>query len=79
MKVIHNKSKCIGCGSCVAVCPDFFELAEEGKAHLKKSEFDEKNQEESLEVEKKGCFQDAADVCPVQCIKFEDKKEENND
>jgi len=23
-KVIHEKDKCIGCGACVAVCPDFW-------------------------------------------------------
>lgn len=72
MKIVHKKKQCIGCGSCVAICPDFFELDEEGKAHLKNSSLDEKSGEESLEIEKKGCCQDAVDVCPVQCIKIEE-------
>jgi ferredoxin len=70
MKVVYKLNKCIGCGSCAAVCPDFFELDEEGKAHLKNSSFDKDRQEESLTVDKKDCFQDAADACPVQCIKI---------
>ncbi len=72
MRVIYKKEKCIGCGSCVAVCPDFFELDEEGKAHLKKSTLAENSQEETLEIKQKGCLQDAVDVCPVQCIKIEE-------
>ena len=70
MKIILEKSKCIGCGSCIALCPKFFEIDEEGKAHLKKSEFDSKIEEETLEVSKVGCAEEAIEVCPVQCIKI---------
>ncbi|OIP76113.1 ferredoxin [bacterium (Candidatus Gribaldobacteria) CG_4_9_14_3_um_filter_36_15] len=70
MKIIHEKSKCIGCGSCVALCPKFFEIDEEGIAHLKGSQLDSKTKEEILEIPKPECVKEAAEVCPVECIKI---------
>jgi len=70
MEIILEKSKCIGCGSCVALCSKFFEIDEEGKAHLKKSEFDSKTEKETLEVSKAKCIEEAIEICPVQCIKI---------
>lgn len=66
-KIIHEREKCIGCGSCAALCPDFWEMAEDGKATLKNSV---KNAEGNfeLEIEEIGCNQEAADSCPVKCI-----------
>jgi len=60
-----ERDKCIGCGSCSAICPKFFEMAEDGKSHLLNTEI--KNTEE-LEVKKIECAEAAAEVCPVQCI-----------
>jgi ferredoxin len=71
MKIKVERSKCISCGSCVAVCPQFFELEESGLAHLKNSKKDADENEE-LEVGKPGCVKDAAEVCPVQIIKISD-------
>ena len=34
-KVIHEREKCIGCGACAAVCPDFWEMSDDGKSVLK--------------------------------------------
>jgi ferredoxin len=70
MRIILEKSKCIGCGSCVALCPKLFELSEEGKSHLKGARFDPKTEEETLEISKSECAEEAAEVCPVQCIKI---------
>ena len=70
MEIILEKSKCIGCGSCIALCPKFFEIDEEGKAHLKGSEFDIKTEEETLEVSKLECAEETVEICPVQCIKI---------
>lgn len=68
MKIIHEKSKCIGCGTCVSLCPKYFEMGENGKVHLKGSKVDEKTEKEELKIKEIGCVQGAADACPVHCI-----------
>ncbi|OYT42415.1 MAG: ferredoxin [Candidatus Aenigmarchaeota archaeon ex4484_224] len=35
MKVWVDKSKCIGCGVCTALCPEGFEIGEDGKSQVK--------------------------------------------
>ncbi len=69
MKIIHQRSKCIGCGSCAAVCDKFFEMAGDGLASLKGAA--QVGDDFELEAEDIGCAKDAADVCPVQIIKIE--------
>lgn len=71
MKVIHEREKCIGCGSCAALCPDYWEMAEDGKSTLKNSQSNSKTGNYELEVEKAKCNQEAADSCPVRCIHIE--------
>ncbi|MBR9690955.1 ferredoxin [Candidatus Woesearchaeota archaeon] len=56
-KIEFNKEACIGCGACAAVCPDNWEM-EGDKAKCK-----------NLNPEEAGCNQEAADSCPVECIK----------
>lgn len=67
MKIIHEREKCIGCGSCVALCPKFWEMAEDGKSDLKGATKNSEGNYE-LEVEEVDCNQEAADSCPVQII-----------
>lgn len=67
MKIIQERSKCIGCGSCVAVCPKFFDLTDDGKASITGGQNVGENME--LEVEDAGCAKEAAEICPVQIIK----------
>lgn len=55
MKVKVNKSKCIGCGDCEALCPKVFVL-KNGKATVKESPTEEK------------CARKAAYACPVNAI-----------
>ena len=61
-KVILETEDCIGCESCVELCPDVFEFDEEaGKAEVKLAEGgDEK------------CIEEAIATCPVECIHWED-------
>jgi len=66
-KIIQEREKCIGCGSCAVLCPKYFEMAEDGKAKLIGSRKNEKGDYE-LEVEEIECNQEAADACPVQII-----------
>lgn len=69
MKIILERNKCIGCGSCAAVCDKFFELADDGLSHLKDSKKDDSGNEE-LEIVDVGCAKEAAEICPVQIIKI---------
>ncbi len=69
MKVIHEVEKCIGCGACAAVCSEYWEMTDEGKSHLRGSK--KRGSVFELEVEDPECCQQAADSCPVQCIKIE--------
>lgn len=59
-KVTVDKEKCVGCGSCVAVCKTF-EIGKDGKAYTK-----------SEKLEEAGCITEAKDICPVQAIEIEE-------
>ena len=58
MKLTLDQKKCIGCGSCTAVCPKYFKMGTKGKAEVIKSSIDKETPE----------LKDAIDSCPVQCI-----------
>lgn len=68
MKIILDRNKCIGCGTCAALCPRYFEMAEDGKSSLKGAKSKPKPQTEELTIKKIDCAQDAADSCPVKAI-----------
>jgi len=55
-KINIDKKKCIGCGSCEAICPQSFEM-KDGKAQAKKQK-----------VDKLTCEKDAESSCPTQAI-----------
>ncbi len=69
MKIILERSKCIGCGSCVAVCEKFFEMGEDNLSKIKGGQMTGENME--LEIADAGCAKEAADICPVQIIKIQ--------
>ncbi|MFP4115783.1 MAG: ferredoxin [Candidatus Aenigmatarchaeota archaeon] len=50
-----DEDTCIGCGSCVSVAPEIFEIGDNGKAKVIKDEATEEANQ-------------AADVCPVDAI-----------
>lgn len=68
MKITIEREKCIGCGTCASLCEKFFELAEDGKSHLKGAKKDPKKEE--LEIKEEGCAKEAVEACPVECIKI---------
>lgn len=67
-KIKLEREKCIGCGSCSAICPKYFEMAEDGRSHVKGSTGADI---EELEIQKVECAESAAEACPVQCIHIE--------
>jgi len=60
-KISVNREECIGCGACTT-CANF--------------EMDGDNKAKAIEsmVDDVGCNQDAADICPVNCIKVVEEK-----
>lgn len=60
MRIKQDREKCIGCGACVAVCPENWEMSDDNKAKPKSFESD-------LECNKK-----AAAGCPVKIINIEE-------
>ena len=72
LKILFYKEECISCGTCAAICPEFWEMDEEGMAHLKESRKAENHWERIIETEDaRSRNQEAADACPVQIIKLE--------
>jgi len=67
MKIVQEHEKCIGCGSCVAICSKYWEMSDNGKAKPIGSKLSSNGKYE-LEVQEVGCNKDAAEACPVQCI-----------
>lgn len=64
-KILVDEKACIGCGACTSICSNFdlIEKNDSFKAVAKQSE-----------VDNIGCNKEAADICPVQAIKIEEKK-----
>ncbi len=69
-KIIFERSKCIGCGTCSVTCPSFWEMGDDGRAKL--TEGVENKGVVEREIEEESCNSDAAQSCPVQCIHVTD-------
>lgn len=59
MKLKVNEDVCIGCGACQAVCPEVFEIGDNGLAKVITDEINEEFIEDAT---------DAKDGCPVAAI-----------
>jgi ferredoxin len=72
MKIIQKHKDCIGCGACAALCPDFWEMDDNGKARPKLGAKNPQTGDYEFELEQDeiGCNKDAADACPVKIIKL---------
>jgi len=62
MKAYVDKDTCIGCGLCPEVCPEIFEMEDDGKAVASKKEIPENLLTSAKEAEEQ---------CPVSAITVE--------
>jgi len=69
MKIVHEHEKCIGCGTCAAICPALFEISG-AKASLKGGKAQGKTTvlEKKFTAAEQECAKQAASSCPVGCI-----------
>ncbi|MEM5878239.1 MAG: ferredoxin [Candidatus Aenigmatarchaeota archaeon] len=56
MRIFVDKEKCFGCGVCVSVCSEVFEIGDDGKCKVKKNKIF-------------SCVSHAIDACPGKAIK----------
>ena len=63
MKVCVDPELCSGCGPCVDICPEAFELNEDGMAVVKVDEVPAELQQACME---------AADNCPTEAISIKE-------
>jgi len=59
MAIKVDQETCIGCGACVSLCPNTFQMSEEGKSEV-------------ISEEDVDCAKNAAQSCPVQAITVEE-------
>jgi len=63
LKALVDKDTCIGCGLCPAVCPEVFDMEDDGKAVAISEEIGEDSKVAAL---------DAEESCPVDAISIEE-------
>ena len=63
MKVCIDPELCSGCGPCVDICPEIFELNEEGIAVVKVNE---------VSAELQDACKEAAGDCPTEAISIKE-------
>ncbi len=69
-KIVFERSKCIGCGTCSVICPFYWKMGEDGRAELKEATVNGEKMEK--EIEEESCNGEAAQSCPTQCIHIND-------
>ena len=62
MKAHVDKATCISCGICASVCPEVFQMDDDGKA---------KAIEDSVPTTEEDSTKEAEDQCPVDAISIE--------
>ena len=62
MKAFVDKDICIGCGACTGICPDVFEMDDDGLAVAIQDELSSDMEDSAV---------DAQDSCPVSAITVE--------
>jgi ferredoxin len=75
-KLIQERWKCIGCGACIAVAGEFWEMAGDGKSVMKPKHSVRKTKDGELHegditAAQVAPNEEAVNVCPVSCIKVQ--------
>ena len=75
-KLIQERWKCIGCGACVAVASEFWDMAGDGKSvmkpkHTAKNTKDGEMHEGDITAHQLAPNEEAVNICPVSCIKVQ--------
>jgi ferredoxin len=60
MKAVVEKDDCISCGLCPSICPEVFEMEDDGKAGVVVDEVPEENLDSAKEAE---------ESCPTNAIR----------
>ena len=68
MRVKINKDTCVMCGSCVAICPEVFEMKDNGSVDVK-AEFQNVDITDASLIEK---VKQAQAACPTMAIETEE-------
>ena len=63
--ILHERENCIGCGACVSLDEDNWEMGDDGKSQLKGSDDENKKEIKLDEVEE---CKETAEACPVNVI-----------
>jgi ferredoxin len=73
-KITYDREQCIGAAACIAVFPERWVLADDGKADLNGGKPNDDNSIQELEISEKEFKQmmDAAQACPVTVIHITD-------
>ena len=69
MKLKVNKDLCIGCGACQAVCPEVFEIEDDGLATVI-SAINDNVKEDAIDA-KEGCPTSAIEEVKLKIISFD--------
>ena len=70
MKAYVDKEACISCGLCPSICPEVFEMQEDGKAGIYDNG-DEAVYKNEVPEEVVDSAKEAAEACPVDAISTE--------
>lgn len=70
MEVTVSEEDCIGCGTCVGLCGEVFELGNDGKAHIVE-EYRGESPFVGTVPDDMECLEPAAENCPTDAITVE--------
>jgi len=77
-KLEHDRPNCIGCGACVAVAPDHWEMHDDGKSDIIKCKSRKEDGWQEKDIEEKDFKEnmEAAESCPVNVIHLKKLKDD---